>query len=169
MAKRKQRELALHFTSEVDTVTERDWHECLQEFDDANIYQTWSYAEVSWGLGNTSHLVLRKNGRIVALTQVRILKVPFVNIGIAYVRWGPVFRHPTETDPDAFRQVVRALRNEFTCKRGLLLRLFPALFDDDLSCYSTILEEEGFSLLQGVVANRTILMDLSPSIDGIRE
>lgn len=169
MAKRKQRELAPHFTSEVDTVTEQGWHNCLQEFEDANIYQTWSYAEVSWGLGNTSHLFLKKEGRIVALTQVRILKVPFVNIGIAYVRWGPVWRRPTEADEEVFRQAVRALRNEFTCKRGLLLRLFPALFDDDLPCYSTILEEEGFCLLQGVAANRTILMDLSPSIEGIRE
>jgi lipid II:glycine glycyltransferase (peptidoglycan interpeptide bridge formation enzyme) len=169
MAKRKERELAPHFTSEVDSVTERDWQERLQEFEDANIYQTWSYGEVSWGLGNTSHLVLKKEGRIVALAQVRVLKLPFFNIGIAYVRWGPIWRCSTEADEDVFRQAVRALRNEFTCKRSLVLRLFPALFDDDLLCYSTILQEEGFSVLGGVSANRTILMDLSPSLEGLRE
>jgi lipid II:glycine glycyltransferase (peptidoglycan interpeptide bridge formation enzyme) len=169
MAKRKERELAPHFTSEVDTVTERDWQERLQEFDDANIYQTWSYAEVSWGLGNTSHLVLKKEGRTVALAQVRVLKIPFVNVGIAYARWGPIWRRSTEADEDVFRQAARALRNEFTCKRSLVLRLFPVLFDDDLLCYSAILKEEGFSVLRGVSANRTILMDLSPSLEGLRE
>jgi lipid II:glycine glycyltransferase (peptidoglycan interpeptide bridge formation enzyme) len=169
MAKRKERELAPNFTSEVDTVTERDWQEQLQEFDDANIYQTWSYAEVSWGLDNTSHLVLKQDGRTVALAQVRVLKIPFVNIGIAYVRWGPIWRRSAEADEDVFRQAVRALRNEFTCKRSLVLRLFPALFDDDLLCRSTILKEEGFSVLRGVSASRTILMDLSPSLEGLRE
>jgi hypothetical protein len=67
MAKPKERELAPNFTTEIDSVIERDWQERLQEFDDANIYQTWSYAEVSWGLDSTSHLVLKKDGRTVAL------------------------------------------------------------------------------------------------------
>ncbi|MGI0084693.1 MAG: lipid II:glycine glycyltransferase FemX [Nitrososphaerales archaeon] len=169
MARRQVRELASGYTSEFDTVTERDWYERLLEFEDANIYQTWSYAEVSWGLDNTSHLVLKKDGRTVALAQVRVIKVPFVGIGIAYVRWGPIWRRSTKADEDVFRQVVRALRNELTCKRRLVLRLFPAVFDDDPLCYSTILKEEGFSILRGVSANRTILMDLSPSLDGLRE
>jgi hypothetical protein len=73
MPKRKVRELSPGYTSEIDTVTERDWYERLLEFEDANIYQTWSYAEVSWGLDNTSHLVLKKDGRTVALAQVRVL------------------------------------------------------------------------------------------------
>jgi lipid II:glycine glycyltransferase (peptidoglycan interpeptide bridge formation enzyme) len=168
MPKQKVRELAPGYTSEVGTITEQDWHERLQEFEDANIYQTWSYAEVSWGLDNTSHLVLKKDGRTVALAQVRVLKIPFINIGIAYVRWGPVWRRSTEADEDVFRQAVRALRNEFTCKRRLVLRLFPALFDDDLPFYSTILKEEEFSILQ-ISASRTILMDLNPSLEGLRE
>jgi lipid II:glycine glycyltransferase (peptidoglycan interpeptide bridge formation enzyme) len=161
--------LAAGFTSEVDVVDEPTWCQLLSTFNDANIYQTWSYAEVSWGLDNTSHLILKKDGRTVALAQVRVVKVPFVNIGIAYVRWGPIWQHSTEADEDIFRQAVRALRNEFTCKRNLLLRLFPALFEDDLPCYSTTLQEEGFSILRGVSDKRTILMDLSPSLDSLRE
>lgn len=169
MSKRIVRELAAGYTSEVDAVTEWDWHQQLQEFEDANIYQTWSYGEVSWGLKNTSHFVLKKDGRTVALAQARIVKLPFVNIGIAYVRWGPIWRRSTETDSDVFRQAIRALRNEFACERRLVLRLFPTLFDNDPPCYATVLKEEGFSVLEGVSAKRTILMDLSPSIDAIRE
>jgi lipid II:glycine glycyltransferase (peptidoglycan interpeptide bridge formation enzyme) len=169
MPKEIMRPLAPGYTAEVDAVTEPDWYERLQKFEDANIYQTWSYAEVSWGLDNTSHLVLKKDGQTVALAQARILKIPFVNIGIAYVRWGPMWRRSAAADEDVFRQAVRALRNEFTGERGLVLRLFPALFDDDLLCYSAILKEEGFSLLRGVSASRTILMDLNPSLEGLRE
>lgn len=169
MAKQTVRELSTGYTSEVDIASERDWCERLQEFDDANIYQTWSYGEVSWGRDNTSRLVLKKDGRTVALAQVRVFKLPFVNIGIAYVRFGPIWRCSTEADEDVFRQAVRALRNEFTCKRSLVLRLFPAFFDEGPPCYSAILKEEGFTLLRGVSASRTILMDLNPSLEGIRE
>src|ERR1022692_3007685 len=135
MPKEIMRPLAPGYASEVDTVTEPDWYEHLQKFEDANIYQTWSYAEVSWGLDHTSHLVLKKDGHAVALAQARILKIPFVNIGIAYVRWGPMWRRSAAADEDVFRQAVRALRNEFTCERGLVLRLFPVLFDADPICY----------------------------------
>lgn len=170
MPKRRMRDLAPGYTSEVDTIAEQDWYERLQEFDDANIYQTWSYAKVTWGLHNTSHLVLKRNGSAIALAQVRIVKTPVLDIGIAYVRWGPIWRRwSTEAGEDVFRQAVRALRNEFTCKRGLVLRLFPALFDDGLLCYSTILKEERFSALRGASSSRTILMDLSPSIDDLRQ
>jgi lipid II:glycine glycyltransferase (peptidoglycan interpeptide bridge formation enzyme) len=170
MTKRRMRDLGPGYTSEVDTVAEPDWYQRLQEFNDANIYQTWAYAEVTWGLHNTSHLVLKKDGDVVALAQVRIVTTPFLNIGIAYVRWGPIWRRcSSEAGDDVFRQAVRALRNEFTCKRGLVLRLFPVLFDDDPRCYSTILTEEGFSALGGASTSRTILMDLSPSIDDLRE
>jgi lipid II:glycine glycyltransferase (peptidoglycan interpeptide bridge formation enzyme) len=169
MPKRSLRELAPGYTSEINAVTEQYWQERLQEFSDANIYQTWSYAEVSWGLRNTSHLVLKKNDRAVALAQVRVVKLPVVNIGIAYVRWGPIWRGPTEASEDVFRQAVRALRNEFTCKRSLVLRLFPAIFESDPLCWSTIMEEEGFSVLPGGSGSRTILMDLNPSLEGLRE
>lgn len=169
MAKQTVRDLSTGYSSEVDTVSERHWCERLQEFYDANIYQTWSYAEVSWGREHTNRLVLKKSDRTVALAQVRVFKLPFVNMGIAYVRFGPIWRYSIEADEDVFRQAVRALRNEFTCKRGLVLRLFPALFDDDLLSYSAILKEEGFSLLRNASASRTILMDLNPSLVALRE
>lgn len=169
MAKPRERALAPHFTSEIDTVSERDWQELLLQFDDANIYQSWSYADVSWGPKHTSRLVLKKDGRAVALAQARVLKLPIVNLGIAYLRWGPLWRCSIQPDEDNFRQAIRALRNEFTCKRNLVLRIFPYLFDNDPVSYSRILEEEGFSVAHGLSASRTILMDLNPSLDSLRE
>ncbi len=169
MAILKMRELGPGYTSEVDTVDERRWCEILQEFDDASIYQTWSYAAVIGGRRNMSHLILRENGDIAAVAQARIARLPFINVGIAYIRWGPLWRRgATEVNVDTFRQAVRALRNEFVCKRGLVLRLFPILFDDDSPCFSAILAEEGFSSLGKKTRDRTILIDLSPPLEDLR-
>ena len=41
---------------------------------------------------NISHLVLKKDGDIVVAAQARIAKVPIVKVGIAYVRWGPLWK-----------------------------------------------------------------------------
>ena len=158
------------YTSEVDTVEERTWYQILQEFDDANIYQTWSYATVNHGRRNMSHLILRKKGDVAAIAQARIAKLPFIKAGIAYIRWGPIWRGGGNTpNADTFRQAVRALRNEFVCKRGLVLRLFPLLFNDDPPCFSAILAEEGFSLSANQTRARTILMDLCAPLEQLRE
>src|SRR5271157_1357575 len=149
------RELGPGYTWEVDTIDERQWCQILQEFDDANILQTWSYGAVISGKRNISHLILRGNGDIAAVAQARIAKLPFINVGIAYIGWGPLWRRSgTKPNLDTFRQVVRALRNEFVCKRGLVLRLSPIFFDDDSPRFSTILSEEGFSLVGNETRSR---------------
>lgn len=169
MISREKRELDSSYTSEVDSVDEQRWYQVLQEFDDANIYQTWSYAAVMSGRRNMSHLILRKEDEIMAIAQARIARLPVINVGIAYVHWGPLWlRGVTETNADRFRQVVRALRNEYVCARGLVLRLFPNLFDEDAPAFSTILAEEGFSPSCTKMRNRTILMDLSLSLADLR-
>lgn len=163
------RELGQGYTVEVDTCDDGTWSQILEEFDDASIYQTWSYAAVIAGRRKTSHLILRKNGDIVAIAQARIAKLPFINAGIAYIHWGPLWRRrATEMDVDIFRQVLRALRNEFAYKRGLVLRVFPILFDNDPASLSEILTEEGFSPVSSVARGRTILMDLSPTLEELR-
>jgi lipid II:glycine glycyltransferase (peptidoglycan interpeptide bridge formation enzyme) len=164
-----QRQLAPGFTSEVDAANEETWSRLAHKFDDANIYQTWAYTTITSGARNRSTLILKKNGEVVALAQARIAKVPLINIGIAYIRWGPLWRRQSaEMDLEIFRQAVRALRNEFAFKRGFVLRLLPILFKEDAACFSAILEEEGFSSAGEETRGRTILMDLTPSLEILR-
>jgi lipid II:glycine glycyltransferase (peptidoglycan interpeptide bridge formation enzyme) len=113
--------------------------------------------------------VLKLNNKIVAIALVRIKKLPLLGLGIAYVYWGPLWRKvAAPPTPENFRQAVRALRNEFTAKRGLPLRLFPFAFRDDPDCLGEILSEEGFLPLHEQ-ARRTILMDLTPSTEEHRK
>jgi len=166
---RKSRQLASGYSAEVDLVNEQTWSQLLLDFDDANIYQTWAYAEVMSHTNNMSQLVLKKQGEIVAIAQVRIARLPVINLGIAYVFWGPIWRRRgRETDEETFRQAIRALRAEYASKRGLTLRVFPLLFDLHAPSFLKILEEEGFSSAGSEQRGRTILMDLSPSIEELR-
>jgi hypothetical protein len=70
------------YTAEFDTVTEKQWEEILKAFQDANIYQTWPYDAVRCGEKNLGHLVLRFDGQVVSVAQVRLVRIP----GLEWVR-----------------------------------------------------------------------------------
>jgi lipid II:glycine glycyltransferase (peptidoglycan interpeptide bridge formation enzyme) len=166
---RKPKDLDPGYASEVDAIDEQTWGNVIQQFDDANIYQTWPYGAVRSGERNIGHLVLRREGEIVAVAQARIARLPLLPVGVAYVQWGPLWRRDGVEDTVLFRQAIRALRNEFVCKRGLTLRAFPQLFNDGANRCGTILAEEGFTRADSESSNHTILMDLSPSMEELRE
>jgi len=162
------RQLAENFTAEVDTVDKDSWYAIINNFDDANIYQTWSYDAVRCVSDNISHLTLKRNGTIVAAAQARIVKIPLINTGIAYIRWGPMWRlRETPVNIEVFCQAIRALRNEYVCRRGLILRLFPILFNDSFDTFIPLFEHEGFVRLAKARRERTLLIDLSTSLDDL--
>src|SRR5207249_10232968 len=102
--------------------------------------------------------------------QSRIVKLPFIDVGIAYIRWGPLWRlRNAGAKEETFRQAIRALRNEYVCRRGLVLRLFPLLFDDDAPSFLSILKEEGFPRSGEEKLHQTLLVDLSRSLGDLRE
>jgi hypothetical protein len=169
MAHRTSRDLDAGYTVEADAIDETAWCEAIGAFDDVNIYQTWAYGAVTSGERNVSHVVLRKNGAIAALAQARLARLPLLSAGVAYVRWGPLWRRDGADDVTVFRQAIRALRNEYVCKRGLTLRLFPLLFENASSSFRVTLAEEGFALSGPESGNRTILMDLGPSIEELHD
>ena len=163
------RALAQGFTPEFDTVSEDGWRDAMAGFEDANIYQTWPYADVVQGRRNVSRFVLKRGSDVAALAQVRIARIPLIGVGVAYVRWGPIWRPVGGPhDINVFRQAVRALRNEFVCRRGWVLRLLPELFGNEVDAFAEVLRDEGFSLAPRETPIRTILMDLSPSLDDLR-
>jgi lipid II:glycine glycyltransferase (peptidoglycan interpeptide bridge formation enzyme) len=158
------------YTREIDRVDQETWYELLRWFNDASIYQTWAYGLVRNGRPNLSHLVVKEHGKVVAIAQSRIVRAPILGGGIAYVMWGPLWRSRNRhADATVFRQAIRALRNEYVVERGLLLRLYPVLFEEDHSWCLPVLQEEGFSRVEGTNRARTILMDLSPTLDELQK
>ena len=77
---------------EIDSSDKDSWNEIIELFSDANIYQTWAWGEVRSGKAQVSHILLKRDAHIVAAAQARIFKIRNINAGVAYVRWGPIWR-----------------------------------------------------------------------------
>jgi len=158
------------YTAEFDSVDKDEWHKIIDELSDANLYQTWSYDAIRCGEENISHLVLRVDDKIIAAAQARIVRIPILGVGAAYVRWGPLWQLRNQTaDHGVFRFALRALRNEYVCRRGLILRIFPVLYDDNSNLYLDILLKEGYTPAPENSRSRTLILDISQPIDDLRK
>src|SRR5689334_4233089 len=105
--------LCSRFTLSADRVTESEWGAMLDQFADASFYQTWAYGAVSWGQKQLSHLILQHEGQPVALAQCRVVQMPLVRRGVAYVRWGPVsIRRDRAWDAAVYEAISQALVEE---------------------------------------------------------
>ena len=156
---------------EVDGATPAEWSRMLDLFEDANLYQTWSYGEVRWGRKTLSHLVLKRNDEVVGMAQLRIIRPTRFNFGMAYLRWGPLcHRRGRELDVEAAAGMAQALHQEYVCKRRLLLQILPNAFLESprgalfQSAFSDFKQEPSTS------ANlyRTFLLDLTPPLEELR-
>jgi len=159
--------LKLGYTFEVATAGKEEWSQIQRRFSDATIYQSWSYGSVRWGVENLSHLILRKNGEVIAAAQSRIIRIPVIGSGVAYIYKGPMWKlRDKGKDHNIFREMIMALRREYTEKLGLLLRIVPnEIEDDDADTLYTKLHLEGFSPQDIPAPYRTLLIDLRPSLD----
>jgi len=157
------------YTAEFDSVDKNEWHNTIDQFADANIYQTWSYDAIRCGEGNISHFILSSANKIVAAAQARIVRIPVIGLGAAYIRWGPLWQLRNQAkDTSAFRMAVRALRNEYVCRRGLILRIFPILFDDNSDLYLDTLLKEGYTTPEND-SQHTLILDIQPPIEELRK
>jgi hypothetical protein len=153
---------------EVDAIDEGSWNELTTQFSDLSIYQTWSYEAVKSGEEKLSHLVVRQAGNIVAAVQARVLHLPYINCGLAYVRWGPMSRRSgDELGLDALQRALQALRTEYVERRGLSVRILPRISGESNDSVRAILEHEGYAWRPGARVKSTILIDLRPSLDDL--
>ena len=158
------------YNAEFDTVDKHEWYEIIDQFSDANLYQTWSYDAVRCGENNISHFVLRLANKIVAAAQARIVRIPILGLGAAYIRWGPLWQlRDQETDPIAFQMAARVLRNEYVCQRGLILRIFPILYDENSHSFLETLQQEGYTPTPKKSSQRTLIMNIQPPIEDVRK
>ncbi|NIO21771.1 MAG: peptidoglycan bridge formation glycyltransferase FemA/FemB family protein [Candidatus Aenigmarchaeota archaeon] len=162
----KEKSSPTGYSVETDRLGRVEWSELVKNFDDATIYQTWSYGAVRWGEKNLSHLVLKKDGKIIAGAQTRIIRIPFLGAAIAYIHRGPCWRLRGEKqDSQTFRQIIRALRKVYVSDQRLLLRVAPNEIGAGSETIPSILREEGFRWRPSILPYRTLLIDLSPTLE----
>jgi len=157
---------------DVDRVTRAEWSQMLDLFDDANLYQTWSYGSIRWGEKNLSHLVLRRGGEVLGMAQIRIVRPTRFKFGIAYLRWGPLFeRRGATVDPEVVQYMARSLEAEYVSKRKLFLRVLPNAFAGSprAAIFESAFSRFTHEPLAAHNIYRTLILDLSPSIEDLRK
>lgn len=158
------------YSVEVDSLDGLRWNEVLVRFEDANIYQTWAYEAERSGRRAMSHFILRKDGEVIAAAQLRVVKLPWLPIGVAYARWGPLWRQRgSVANPETLRLALRALQHEYGHRRGLSLRILPLAFDSERLTLDPLLASEGFECNPLETAQRTLLIDLDASLVELRK
>lgn len=153
----------------VDKTTKDEWDNLLREFDDANIFQTWSYGSARWGR-KVSRCVIYDGKEPVALAQLVVARLPLVQRGVAYLLRGPVWRS-TKKDKnlEIFSEILRALQYEYSKKRRLLLRVALNDTNQDGEELCRILKEEGFAESKDDYQDSTILIDLTPPVEELKK
>jgi lipid II:glycine glycyltransferase (peptidoglycan interpeptide bridge formation enzyme) len=157
---------------EVDRATSAEWSEMLDLFDDANIYQTAVYGGVHWGEKNLSRLVLKRDGEVRGMAQLRIIRPTPLKFGMAYLRWGPLWeRRGQPHDPEVPTRMARAIEDEYLQKRRLFLRILPNAFAGSSRAATMQAAFSKFTAepLDRENTYRTFVLDLSPSLDELRK
>jgi lipid II:glycine glycyltransferase (peptidoglycan interpeptide bridge formation enzyme) len=157
---------------EVDQVAASEWSGLLDLFEDANIYQTGAYGAVRWGRRNLSRLVLKREGQVVAMAQLRIVAPGNFKCGVAYLRWGPLcHRKGSKLDPAIVRAMAAALREEYARRRGLFLRILPNAFLETprAAVFQSAFEQYGSEPFGPGDTYRTLLLDLEPPLEMLRK
>lgn len=161
-------ELDIGYTAEVDNLDKNKWHESLVNFDDATLYQTWSFGAVRWGEKKMSHLILKKNNIIVSMAQLRIAKLIGLKAGAAYLNWGPLWKLRDQKRAILHLQnMIRALYIEYVDRRGFMLRILPKIIpESEKDAIYNIFKEENYDYSPD--PQQTVVVDLSPTMEELR-
>jgi hypothetical protein len=114
-------------------------------------------------------MVLRRAGTVVAAAQARVVRLPGTGAGIAYIRWGPLWRlRGAPADVEVVRRALRVLRDELSRRRGLVLRVYPLAFLPEDETLAHVLEGEGYAPHADGKRDSTLLLDLEPPLPELR-
>jgi lipid II:glycine glycyltransferase (peptidoglycan interpeptide bridge formation enzyme) len=156
---------------EVDRATLAEWSQMLDLFDDANIYQTAAYGGVRWGEGSLSRLVLKRDGEVVGMAQLRIIRPTPLKFGMAYLRWGPLWeRRCQPLDAEVPIRLALAIEDEYVRKRKLLVRILPNAFAGSprAKVFQSAFSQFPCEKYGSADKYRTFLMDLTPPLEELR-
>lgn len=157
------------YSYEIDGVSREQWTESLAQFSDANIYQTWEFGEARWGGNKVERVIIKESGKVIGMAQVRILRIPLLGGGFAYIHRGPLWRRHAELSENGiFRGILAVLKRIYVEKQRFLLRVLPNEIEQEDQEMTRILENEGFSPAGSKGRVTTIFIDLSKNLDELR-
>ncbi len=159
-------------TTSIEHLDRTRWRELTHRFLDHNYRQIWDFgvACAERVRATSEHVAISDGTAVVGLADVRIKRIPIVRTGIAYINGGPLVREGNNQDVQRLRACLDALSQEYVRRRGLLLRIAPPLGPESWSAAQTeIFTAAGFAPTDRVSRYRTLVLDLSRSLDDIRK
>jgi hypothetical protein len=104
------------------------WDAVVSNFADVCLEQSASYMLPRWGAQRLCGLLVRDAVTLEpeAAALVVLAALPLVKLGLAYVKFGPLWRSRTHAPrPPVLSVALDALKQQFVQARGLLLRVMP--------------------------------------------
>lgn len=133
------------FRVAIDTIADHEWDRIAGDFADIHHEQTACYAGLHWK-GRDSHLLLFRNGIPLAGARVALVKLPLIDRGLAYLRFGPFWRRRDQAaDPEIYRAMIRALVEEYCARRGHCLSILARPHPDYHALEGGWLRDMGFA------------------------
>jgi hypothetical protein len=157
----------------VEVVSDDDWDILFKQFADANYRQLAAYSSAAAlrVKARSENVVIREDGKLLGLCNVRIRKLPLLPFGIAYVNGAPLVLNSAESiDPaTALSRCLKTVRKEFVDVRGHVLRVI-GVARADLSADSAnrSFQEAGFLPCVAKGRYRTILVNVMGDLPDIR-
>jgi lipid II:glycine glycyltransferase (peptidoglycan interpeptide bridge formation enzyme) len=100
------------------------------------------------------------------------VRIPLLNRGVAYLRWGPLWRLKNRApDSRVLDQMLAALRCEYVERRGLVLRLLPNVFADGTSTeeLASPWRRQGLELQLNIRPYHTTRVEVAQPLDDLRK
>ena len=159
-------------TASLKQLSRIEWDELAPQFSDLSYRQCGSYAEVAaQNVGAECEFVgVFAERELIGLANVRIKKIPFVPLGIAYVNYGPLTVRQDEFAAELFGRSLDVIAQEYVYRRGLMLRVVPPLGGGQwLRKQATCFDSRRFSPLQRQKPPETFTLDLAKPLSEIRK
>jgi hypothetical protein len=139
------------------------WDALAANFSDLCLEQSAAYMLSRWSSSRLCGFVLRGalTGEAEAAALVVLAAIPLVNKGLAYVKFGPLWRRRGRpARPSVLGAALAAMRGEFSGLRGLVTRVMPPAEPEWAAQWKTSLASANFHQFDGIEHPKRYLVDL---------
>ena len=150
----------------VDALGAAEWDRSAVLFDDVSYDQTAAYSDRRWKKSRVGSIALVRDGTLLGMARLVQLKVGPLPGGVAYVKFGPLWRRTRlSADPSAYRAIVEAVVEEYCRRRGYLLTIMPRPDPDFAAAEAAILSDFGFQVRRPMLDPIGYFVNLSLDAD----
>ncbi len=129
----------------VEPIDPARWDLVCADFDDIVPEQTGAFNQAHWGAELTQCVAVTEHSKMIGGASVIVRPLPLLSTGIAFVKWGPVWRQAgRRPSRERLRAILTALREEYCSRRNLHLTVMPPADPGHADTIGEVLQELGF-------------------------